>query len=318
MGVEEVAAVEEEAPPEGVEGEESQETEGAEPAAEGAAANAEPKTLDEILASGKLDWLKAQQDQLGSSAEVTLEDMSRLDHNGQRVVAGLMKLAGEKRPDAEARERELAAKEQEVAARERLLLQRQAGNLGLMRNPKALELLKELQGAEGDAELDPYTPEGFAAAVKREVAGHLGKLFGTFEASEQELNAAYAQAQQEAEAAALHAERVAYIEANEDTFSDPEIEARTVELVKGHAFTVQEAHRLALAEKAATDHQANRTAAVARSQERVARGGRTGPRIPPKPEGLLTDAKVRDHFDRNPGAMEAEFRRRFPGHNPEG
>lgn len=280
-------------------------------------AEPEPKTLDEIIASGKLDWLKAQRDQLGGTKNFDLKTLERLDHNGQQAFAALLELAAEKKPDAEKRQRELDQREQELAAKERLLLQRQAGNLRLMRNDRALAQLQALREATAGEPPDEYTPEAAVYHARKAAAEILQNLFGSFEESEKELLAAHQQAEKEAAEQAEYNKEVAYIDANTDTFSDPAVSERYIVLRRDHGHGIEEAHRIALAERVSADQAETRKRAIDLARDRIQKGGRQGQRMPPKPEGLMSDPKVQAYFRDNPGALEAEFRRRFPGHDPQ-
>lgn len=268
-------------------------------------------TLDELLAT-RPDWLKAQLGMLEGSKDITAEDVAGLDHNAQRVLAGFLKLAEERMPERTAKEQELSQKEQELAARERLLLHRQSGNLKLMNSPDARALLASLKPT-GDAP-DPYSDEGFEYRVNQKVHDAMEKFLGAFAKGEEDLKAAYAQAEAEASAAAQREAHVAYIDQHMDTFSDDRVADRVVELVTKHAHTIEDAHRIALREIVAHDEAETRKQAVELSRQRIQRGGRTGPVLPPTPEGSMMERLA--FYKQYPEAQTRDYVKAF-GRAPE-
>lgn len=265
-------------------------------------------TLDELLANPP-DWLKANLTMLESSKNIDAADLAELDPNAQRVVAGLLLRAREAKPEIDDREKAIKDKEIELAARERMLLQRQSGNLRLLgSNPAARELLKMPEGQEPD---DPYSDEGINYRVNKLFNERMQAFLDVFAKGEQDLKAAYEQAEAEAAAQAQHEATVAYVEANLDTFKDPRVEERVVELVQKHAFNVEQAHKMALREIAMDDEAVVKQTALEKSRDRIATGGRVQGVIPPTPEGEFLSPEVQAHYRRYPEALKRDYEKAF-------
>lgn len=280
------------------------------PATGEAPAPADKSTFDQFL-EARPEWLEAAMRHTKAS-DVSEEDLAKLGATpeGQRVLAAVFARADAGLPDFEERQRAVAEKERELAAREQLVKARLAQGMSWSRHDKAKALLAKLAPATTAEEPEQFTPEWFAWQADRQAHARFEQFFSAMQEIEQD-QLRELEEQRAAEAADAQAQRDAeFCEAHQEELGDPRVLARVTTLVQKHAHDIPEALQIALREVAIEDDAQAREQALARSRERVTRGGTRGPKVPSAP------ADPKDHHDfytRNPEALQRDFDRAFPG-----
>jgi hypothetical protein len=196
----------------------------------------------------------------------------------------------------------------ELDARQRVIAREAEQALSYVKDPKLAAWMDKLAK---EPEPDPDSPDYPAYVGRRAAFDTVREFFQHLQTANQTVQ----QTRQEQEAKAARdaqvAENTKYIEGHLDDFRDPEVYGRIQQLVHKHGFSVPEAHRISMQERAASsasDVAELKRQAQEAARARVRRGGRSDTPATEPPPGL--SAVQRDEwYQAHPEAAKARLAR---------
>lgn len=260
----------------------------------------------ELLDQEQPAWLQAQVDREKPPAVADLSQIQ--DRLAQNAVARMWQESQAQQAKFAAEQLRLEQDRKALDDRFTQLATESADAMSFVRDPKLMAMLRTM--AEEPAP-DEDSPQ-FAAYIGRQAAvDALTKVFATMASAHQQAIQVQEQRRQEAEAAAERQRNTDYINANLQDFQDPAVVERIKVLVHRHQFSIPDAHKVSMQERAALqfkDEQELREKARETARARIRRGG-VSEKMPTEPPKGLSIVERDEWYQAHPEARAARLRR---------